>query len=52
MSARGSGSLKITDIHFAAKGEAFAYTLPDGVELPYEMASGLFVCGRDIHGHR
>lgn len=42
VSARGSGSLKITDIHFAAKeGEAFAYTLPDGVELPYEMASGL-----------
>ena len=42
VSARGSGSLKITDIGFAAdEGEAFAYTLPDGVELPYEMASGL-----------
>ena len=46
ISARGSGSLKITELAFADdEGEAFAYSLPDGVVLPYEMASGLSLTG-------
>lgn len=40
--ARGSGSLKVTDLAFdAGLDTAYSLTLPSGVELPYAMPSGV-----------
>jgi len=49
ISARGTGSLKITDLSFGEdEAEAFTIELPSGVELPYTMASGLSL-SVDVH---
>lgn len=42
ISARGSGSLKVTGLTFdTGLDSAYSVTLPSGVELPYEMPSGV-----------